>query len=101
MNRRLTLKSLMLRAMNRVMPTCEDVTQLVSYSMDQEIPVSDRIRIRVHLWFCRWCSMFQEQLRFIRNLTREGAARPEHVDSGIAGRLKPEAKAKLQAAIHR
>jgi hypothetical protein len=101
MKQNLTIKSMMRIAMNRVMPTCADVTHLVSVGMDERLPLSDRMKVRVHLLVCEWCSMFQGQIRFIRRVTRDGASLSELTTTGTAGRLNPDAKAKLQDAISR
>jgi len=87
-------------AMNRVMPTCEDVTHLVSAGMDERLSLRDHLRVRIHLLFCRWCRAFQSQLEFIRHLLAEDRVVAGDDDT-IAERLSPDAKAKLQEAIAR
>ena len=49
--------------MNRLgMPTCKDITQLVSESHDRPMSWSERFKMRLHLAICRYCSRFQRQL---------------------------------------
>lgn len=49
-----------------MLPTCEEVTQLVSESMDRKLPLGKRMAIRVHFLGCRFCRRFKRQLLLIR-----------------------------------
>lgn len=42
----------MMRLMARLMPSCRDITALVSESMDRKLPLRQRMSIRVHLAMC-------------------------------------------------
>ncbi|MEW5701833.1 MAG: zf-HC2 domain-containing protein [Candidatus Zixiibacteriota bacterium] len=101
MKRTLAIKLRAMRLMSRMMPSCEDVTRLVSAGMDQHLSLGDRLKVRTHLLFCQWCSMFEEQLRLLRTLVREEAGSLDGEDLGDTGRLVPGAKAKLQAILIR
>ncbi|GAB4324102.1 MAG: hypothetical protein Kow0074_16800 [Candidatus Zixiibacteriota bacterium] len=62
------------RLMNRILPTCEDVSHLTSQAMDESLPFSKRLGLRLHLMMCVWCRRNSEQLRLIRDLARRLAA---------------------------
>jgi len=49
-----------------MIPTCEEVTQLVSESMDRTLPLGKRIAVRIHFLGCRFCRRFRRQLLLIR-----------------------------------
>lgn len=49
---------------------CSEVTKLISRSMDQNLPLRQKIGIRIHLAMCKYCSMYKKQLELIRKLIK-------------------------------
>jgi predicted anti-sigma-YlaC factor YlaD len=47
-------------------PTCKEVHQLTSESMDRELTLVERTRVRMHLLVCHACQNFTEQMNLIR-----------------------------------
>lgn len=47
-------------------PTCREVHQLVSESMDRQLTVTERLRMRLHLVVCEACTRFDGQMLLIR-----------------------------------
>ena len=43
---------------------------MISKSMDQKLPLSQRMGIRFHLMMCALCRRYQQQLLFIRSVLR-------------------------------
>jgi len=64
------MMKLMMRLMNLVLPTCEEVSRLASRAMDEELPWRTRLGLRMHLWICIWCRRNAGQLQLMRDLTR-------------------------------
>lgn len=63
--------------MKKVLPTCQEVSQLLSNGMDERLPVADRARLRLHLVMCQACRNVGEQMQFIRQAMKrlgEGGA---------------------------
>ncbi|MCL4181470.1 MAG: zf-HC2 domain-containing protein [Verrucomicrobia bacterium] len=52
--------------MKRVLPSCEEITGLLSDAMDGKPSSFTRWKIRVHLAMCRLCRRYDHQLRLIR-----------------------------------
>jgi Putative zinc-finger len=52
--------------MSYLMFNCKEVTRLVSESLDRKLPIHQRAGIRVHLFMCKFCSRYQQQLMFLR-----------------------------------
>ena len=46
--------------------SCKDVSQLVSESMDRELPFYQRVLMRMHLLMCKYCARCREQFEAIR-----------------------------------
>lgn len=88
----------MMRLMVRLMPSCRDISALVSEGMDRRLPLMKRISIRLHVSMCSLCRRYVKQL----HLLREGAAHYANPDKNeIAGSLSPEAKERLKTALTR
>ena len=56
--------------MNHWMYTCKEVTQMVSESLDRNLPLRQRMGIRLHLFMCKLCSRFRKQLLMLREAVR-------------------------------
>lgn len=50
----------------RLLPTCREVTHIVSESQDRALGPVERLRLHVHLSMCTGCTNFTRQLRLIR-----------------------------------
>lgn len=66
------------------LPPCREVTELLSEQRDRGLPLAGRVKIKLHLWTCRWCRQYvhhldliQEELR--RRAGRTGTAAPPEV----------------------
>jgi len=52
-------------------PSCKEVSELVSQSLDRKLSLSERLRMRLHLMMCRMCTNYQRQLQFVRHAVRQ------------------------------
>jgi predicted anti-sigma-YlaC factor YlaD len=52
------------------MLNCRQTSVLISKSLDQALPLSDRIGVRLHLLICSGCRNFSKQSRFLRHAGR-------------------------------
>lgn len=59
------------------MTTCRETTELASRAMDQELPLADRMALRIHLAICGHCSRFNRQIHEMRQMFRAETAGPE------------------------
>ena len=53
-----------------ITPSCEDMTHLLSQSMDRRLLLHKRLAIWLHLTICNRCKRFAEHLAFIRKASR-------------------------------
>ena len=58
------------------MPSCKEVTRLVSQGLDRELGFSERTALRLHFAICRGCRAFNQQMEFLRRAMRR-LAEPE------------------------
>ena len=49
---------------------CEEVTKKVSEGLDRNLPLHQRIFIRMHLLMCKYCTLFRDQLLILRQASR-------------------------------
>ncbi len=62
----------MMRLMNMVLPSCDEVSRLASQAMDEKLTLRKRLALRTHLMLCVWCRRSAGQLETMRNLARTG-----------------------------
>lgn len=86
----------MMRIMVRVMPSCRDISQLISAGMDRNLPLRKRLSIRLHVSMCRFCRRYGKQL----HLLHEGVGHYADPDANVVEKsLSPAAKEKLEKAL--
>ncbi len=86
----------MMRLMVRVMPSCRDISQLISAGMDHHLPLHKRLSIRLHVSMCKFCRRYEKQL----HLLHEGVGHYADPDANVVEKsLSPAAKAKLEKAL--
>lgn len=83
----------------RMLPTCRDMTRLLSDSMDRTLPVHIRLRMVLHLRMCVLCERYKRQLGLLRDVLRKDGARLIEVDRPQKPRLSAEAKERIRRAI--
>ena len=54
------------------MLTCKDASQLISEGQDRKLGLRERIGLRLHLWMCQSCRLFEKQLGQLRQVLHRG-----------------------------
>lgn len=86
----------MMRLMVRVMPSCRDISQLISDGMDRNLPLPKRLSIRLHVSMCKFCRRYEKQL----HLLHEGVGHYANPEENVVEKsLSPAAKEKLEKAL--
>ena len=67
------------------MLSCKRVAQLASESLDRSLTLQERLLLRFHLFFCKFCSRYVRQLKFVQ---RACAHADEDRSEGGAGLTK-------------
>ena len=49
----------------RPLISCKDASHLISQMQDDDLPIGQRLRVRLHLLFCDACTRFERQVRFL------------------------------------
>ena len=88
------MMKIMMRLMNRILPTCKEVSHLTSQAMDESLPWRKRLGLRMHLRMCIWCRRNTEQLQLMRNL-----ARGQAVPRGEQARLNSDTRKRIAESL--
>jgi Putative zinc-finger len=99
------LKTMSLRAIWRILQLpCDESTRLMSLSLDEELPLTDRMAFRLHAISCGSCRRFFKQIRFMRAATDRRRLLLED-PSGAAAHdvpaLSPEARLRIDRAVRK
>jgi len=54
-----------------LIPTCKDVTALLSQAQDRPLTTREKLMLHIHLPLCEACRNFRDQLAFMRRALRE------------------------------
>jgi len=77
------------------MLSCRDVARRADALLDAELPMWERIQVRLHLMMCRGCAAFVGQMRATRRLTAQA------LDAQSAPPAQPETLGRiLELARH-
>ena len=74
---------------------CREISKLVSESMERQLPLRQRIELRMHLMLCRLCAGFARQTRLLRQAAKRIAA--DLPASGAT--LSEEARERIKVAL--
>ena len=79
------------------MLSCKQASQLVSQSLDRKLNMRERFALKLHLFICKYCLRFSQQLAAIRvALLRNTQA----IENDASLTLSPEAKARITQALN-
>ena len=81
------------------MLSCREVTRLVSESLDRELPLRQRVSMKMHFMMCKLCSRYNKQLANLREAVRLYSRREEDMDIYPAS-LSTEARERIKQALH-
>lgn len=80
-------------------PTCQEMSRLLSDTMDRRLPWHVRMRIRIHLRMCEVCKGYHHQLILLRSLLRRSPAQHSKQGSTRQAGLSAEAKERIRRAL--
>jgi len=88
------------------MLSCKEVTRLVSESLDRQLPLRQRLAVRMHLLLCKACTRYRRQLLFIKKVVPlikkvvpHFPVDIEEPSSSSAPSLPPEARERIKRSL--
>ncbi|HKD82407.1 MAG TPA: zf-HC2 domain-containing protein [Candidatus Angelobacter sp.] len=79
------------------LPRCDQLTALISNSMDRELAFGERLLLRFHLFICGRCRRYQEHLELIRCSAR----RRDREEVLIDACLSVESRSRMKQLLSR
>ena len=76
---------------------CKEVSEKLSAHMDTPLPFTDWLKVRTHLFLCKYCLRFYRQLQLMRKYCKNNEI--PKTDSKIA--LSSQAKARMKTILSR
>lgn len=81
----------------RRLPPCQNTVETISQSMERSLSLSERVKLKLHLWICAWCQWYLEHLQLIRETARAKADEAPDFDAGI--NLSDEARERIRRKL--
>jgi hypothetical protein len=81
------------------MLSCNEISQLVSESLDKKLRWHQRLQVRFHLLMCRFCSRFKKQVLFLRDAGRRFLTADDETEIGPGSGLSPQARERIKQAL--
>ena len=78
---------------------CREISELVSESMERDLPLRQRLQVWMHLMMCRLCWGFARQIRFLRRAAHEHPERLGPDESSPETKLPEGARERIKAAM--
>lgn len=78
--------------------TCKEATQLVSESLDKELPLYKRLALQAHFRICVFCERYGRQLLFLRETFQEYSRKVGDEESPSHS-LSPESRERLKRKL--
>src|SRR5213596_4066963 len=80
----------------RFTPKCPEVVRILSLGMDKELPLTTRIKLRIHYFMCSFCERYAKQLKYMRQVAREF---PDKIGDISDAALPTTTKERMKAAL--
>jgi hypothetical protein len=92
------LKDSMIRWLALRLPTCKEVTRMASDAMERQLPLRQRLAMKLHLLVCALCMRYVKQLQFMHDAAQRHAAEIEK-SSATSAVLSNEARARMKRSL--
>ncbi|PYS91378.1 MAG: hypothetical protein DMF64_12440 [Acidobacteria bacterium] len=83
----------------RRLPTCKQMSVVMSESLERRLTLRERISLRLHLWICIWCVWYLEHLHIVRDTLRARAAQTDATDTAAEPHLSLEARTRIKRTL--
>jgi hypothetical protein len=94
--RRNRFQTALVKFIGKRTPKCREVVRILSQAMDSKLPLSMRIKLRIHYLICAWCKRYEKHLHELRKFA---SSVPDHTDAFSEGALSPTAKERMKEAL--
>jgi hypothetical protein len=89
-------QTMLVKFIGKHTPKCREMVRILSQSMDEPMPLTMRIKKRLHFLICCWCQRYEEQLRYIHETASHF---PEHADEASNIPFPPDTKERIKQKL--
>ena len=90
------MKSLFVKAIARITPSCQHMSRLCSESLERNLSMGDRMRMKMHCWICSWCIDYSKQVHKVSSTVHQEA---ESLAELKNDQLSDECKARMRTIM--
>jgi hypothetical protein len=90
-----------MRLINKLTSPCDVITKDISESMDHRISLRNRLKIRLHVMFCKFCRRYQSQLMTMHTLFEQYLQKEEENRLPKRPTLSPEARERMKQNLRK
>ena len=94
--RRNRFQTVLVKFIGKRTPKCREVVRILSQAMDSKLPLSMRMKLRLHYLICEWCRRYEKHLHELRKFA---SSVPDHTDALSEETLSPTAKERMKEAL--
>ncbi len=84
-----------------VTPACEEITHVLSESLDEPVPWYRRFYLKPHLLCCHWCSNYFKNIKVLREAMHRYADKIEAGDASHLPGLPADARARIIESLRK
>jgi len=92
------MKSLM-KIMNYALPNCNEVAELASFSLDENLPFKKSVGLKLHIMMCKFCHRNYKQLYLIRKLIGIKLRSDDAGETEAVSQLSVESRQRISSLI--
>jgi len=81
--------------------SCKQAARLVSISVERRLTIREFFSMRLHLWMCKTCTRYRNQIRALRKIFLRHEEVLENMPASDGECLDPKAKEKIRAEIQK
>ena len=96
LSRRNRFQTALVKFIGKRTPKCREVVRILSQSMDSKLPLSMRIKLRLHYLICAWCQRYEKHLHELRKFA---SSVPDHTHAFSEDTLSLTAKDRMKEAL--
>jgi hypothetical protein len=77
---------------------CRNASRLQSDALDRQLPASQRVGLRLHLLYCKWCRRYGRQLRLLRTAAQ---THPDNLAESSPQTLSEPARTRIKEKLRK
>lgn len=81
------------------MQTCKETSFKVVESLEQELSLSERFKMRAHLLMCKSCQRFAKQMQLLHNVLQQHLMHSRNLSKLAQEKLSEEARLRILKKI--